>query len=86
MILSNIEAIANLKLAPIEVRHQDLKYPEGHDSVHKKVCPNCNDGLLMMRRNMETLALEKHDNCYNCGRRFIYTDLEEGHIVLTYKE
>ncbi len=78
------EALKNLSLPPLEVKHKELKTPEHSDSMFRKECPNCETGLLMVKRNATTLALEKDDNCTYCGRRFTYTDIKENSITLEY--
>lgn len=74
--------IENIELSPIEVRHQDLK--RYGDSAFKSKCPNCLDGFLGIQRDIISLKLQPQDNCLFCGRRFIYTDIEES-INLEYK-
>jgi hypothetical protein len=77
------ETIKNLSLKPLEVNHKDLEEAQS-DSMFRKKCPNCNIGLLMMRRNPNTFFLQKDDACTYCGRRFIYTDIKENSITLEY--
>lgn len=58
-----------------KIRHQDLA--RSGDSPYKSQCPECFQGLLLVRRNRETLQLESLDNCILCGQMFEYTDIEE---------
>lgn len=67
----------NLEKNPIHINHKDLK--NFGDGAYKSECPVCDDGLLLMRRNMKTLKLDKHDICVSCGQRVIYDDLN--HLV-----
>lgn len=78
------QTIKNLSLEPVEVKHKDLKTPEGSDSIYRKECPNCNVGLLLIRRNTNSLCIETNDNCTYCGRRFKFTDIKEGALTLEY--
>lgn len=70
---------------PIKVRHKSLKR-SSDESMFRSVCPVCEKGRLMMRRNISNgMTLQKDDNCTLCGTRFEYTDIEED-ILLKYKE
>jgi uncharacterized protein (DUF983 family) len=73
----------NLSLPPIEVKHKKLN--RIGNSQFRSVCPCCNEGVLLFKRDYETLNLKKEDNCISCGRRFLYTDIEET-VILTYKK
>lgn len=74
--------VKNSELPPVEVRHQDLERFD--DSEYKSKCPVCENGMLLMERDMVTLKLKSRDICFSCGRRVIYTDLVE-EIYLKYK-
>lgn len=80
--MSVSEIIENIQLPPMEVRHRDLKRRD--DSIFRSECPHCIDGVLFIQRDIISLKLQPHDNCLFCGRRFIYTDIEES-INLEYK-
>lgn len=73
----------NFALEPLKVEHKNLK--RFSDSIFKSECPNCNDGLLLVGRNIDDMTLQINDTCTDCGRRFIYTDIVEGKINLEYK-
>lgn len=79
------QIIKNLNIAPLEVKHKELKRAE-EDSQYKSICPNCERGLLLMQRDNVTFFLKKDDNCILCGRRYVYTDIVENQITLKYKE
>ena len=82
-IMSSEEKKYNLTLSPTEVKHKLLK--RIGNSQFRSVCPCCNEGVLLFKRDYETLNLKKEDNCISCGRRFLYTDIEET-VILTYKK
>jgi len=42
----------------------------------KANCPECKEGMLLMRRD-KNLKLMNSDYCVLCGQQFIYDDLEE---------
>jgi len=46
------------------------------DSPYRSVCPVCEKGVLLMKRNDKTFELEKEDNCILCGQRVLYDDLD----------
>lgn len=66
----------NYKKEPIRVKHSDLK-DFSEDSYYKKCCPSCKNGVLLVKRDQETLKLLEEDFCVSCGRRVIYTDIDE---------
>jgi uncharacterized protein with PIN domain len=60
----------------IEVKLADLpKISE--NSIFRSKCPKCKDGILLVRREPDTLKLSAYDNCISCGQIFFYTDIEE---------
>ena len=68
-----IEGQVNMPV--IEVVHSELtRYG---DSAYKSCCPSCETGILLMRRDSETLVLEEYDTCSFCYRRFRYTDIDQ---------
>ena len=73
----------NIKLEPIQVRHQDLI--RVNDSVFRSKCTSCEEGVLFMQRDMNTFKLQTNDMCSWCGRRFVYTDIKES-ISLEYEK
>jgi DNA-directed RNA polymerase subunit RPC12/RpoP len=64
----------NIQSPIMQIKHADIKRAED-DSQYKSVCPQCNEGVLMMLRNPETFKLRNIDNCFLCGQRFEYTDI-----------
>lgn len=76
------DVLKNIRLEPVNINHAALE--RIGDSVHKSQCPECESGVLLMRRDPDTMKLKKEDNCICCGRRFIYQDLEES-VMLKYK-
>lgn len=61
---------------PIKVRHADLERASDN-SAYRSQCPKCADGILPIRRDLETLQLEALDFCLGCGQAFIYEDIED---------
>jgi hypothetical protein len=66
---------ANLAAAPICVDHASLE-KMSENSCFLVACPKCQQGLLLVRRNLETWQLQRTDMCTLCGQRFVYTDAE----------
>ena len=65
---------AHIHEEPVRIAHADLK---AHgDGQFTKVCPSCDFGLLLGRRDDKTLELLNVDRCLHCGQQFIYTDTE----------
>jgi len=81
--LGPTQIMENYWREPVSVPHKLLKRAS-EDSDFRSICPVCEDGHLMMRRDPSTLKLQKNDNCTQCGTRFIYEDIEED-VVLRYK-
>lgn len=81
--LEKVKFNASLPLLP--VKHQSLERVDG--SIFRSKCPSCTDGKLMMKRiSHKCLYLSKEDMCISCGRRFIYTDIEENKMIPVYKK
>ena len=66
---------SNIHKPILEIRHKDL-VPYGH-SLYKRICPACKEGLLLVRRNQETMELEPIDICLLCGQTVKYTDFKD---------
>lgn len=47
------------------------------DHNFKNVCPCCEDGVLLMGRDLTTGELLPTDCCIGCGQSVIYDDIEE---------
>ena len=43
--------------------------------ISRRLCPVCEEGVLLGRRDDETLEMLKTDNCILCGQSFVYNDL-----------
>jgi hypothetical protein len=65
----------NLSTPPVHVRHSELERTDS--SIYRSFCPVCKGGLLLVRRDPETIELMAEDNCIGCGQAFIYDDIEE---------
>lgn len=74
-------ALENLQKEPLEVKHKELK--RTGESPFRSECPNCEIGMLLVRRDNITFKLQKDDSCTYCGRRFVYTDITES-VALEY--
>lgn len=82
--LSPNDIVQNYHRGIIKVKHAELKRVSS-ESDFKSVCPVCDEGMLLMRRDPSSLHLCKDDNCVLCGTRFEYTDLEDS-VVLSYRK
>ena len=65
----------NIDRPLLKVNHADLE--RAGESRFKSVCPVCEEGTLMVRRNPPNMEISKYDNCVLCGQRFMYKDLGE---------
>ena len=70
---------ANIDKEVLVVSHSKLK--RLGESLYKSECPACENGVLLMRRNLDTLRLEKEDRCISCGQAVVYDDLDYLNIV-----
>lgn len=70
---TSIVKASNLQKPPIRVKHSELK--RAGDSAYRSVCPVCKNGMLLMRRDLQTLELLKEDICILCGQHFIYEEM-----------
>lgn len=64
---------ANTHAPPITVSHASLP-PASEESPHRKQCPVCKTGLLLVYRDDKSFMLRNLDRCIHCGQQFIYTD------------
>jgi len=69
----------NINEPVLIVSHSKLK--RSGDSLYRSECPACLKGVLLMKRNEETLHLEDYDNCILCGQVVFYEDLEDAVLV-----
>jgi hypothetical protein len=58
---------------PLVVEHASLERADG--SAYRSKCPACKDGILLVRRNQETMEILAEDNCIACGQKFVYSDI-----------
>ena len=66
----------NLRAHVMHVNHADLEKADDKPSL-RRVCPVCNIGLLVMRRDPVTYVLSEHDNCLLCGQPVVYDDIAQ---------
>lgn len=66
------EPLANMGKPRLPVEHAALVRIDG--SAYKSVCPACQIGLLVMRRNAQ-FQLEPTDRCTHCGQPVYYLDI-----------
>ena len=66
----------NVKKPVLQVKHSELTRAQD-DSEYKSICPACNEGWLLVHRDMETMKLRSHDNCILCGQHVEYTDIPD---------
>ena len=59
-----------IELCQLELRRESEK------SSYVTVCPACNEGSLLMRRDHDTLKLSEFDRCLLCGQTVRYLDIE----------
>jgi hypothetical protein len=71
--LEALKPIINLDKPVLEIKHADLS--SWDDSLYERKCPVCDDGLLLVRRNFNTLVLEEYDMCVACGQRVRYLNI-----------
>jgi len=65
----------NIKRPVKKIKHQDLE--RYGDSIFKSICPECKEGLLLVRRDSDSSKLLDNDMCVLCGQRFKYIDFPE---------
>lgn len=69
----------NIGKNPIHVKHKELE--RDLNSEYKSICPKCKKGLLLFRRDSNTLMLLPDDVCILCGQHFIYDDVDELNMI-----
>ena len=69
----NIEAGQNLKNPVMSVRHADLERISDQE-VFKSFCPVCDQGVVLVARDMKNGCLSRYEHCTLCGQHFFYTD------------
>lgn len=65
----------NIHEKPRYVTHAKLK-KEGDNSPFRVICPVCDCGVLLVRRDPILFHLTGDDSCTHCGQFFIYDDEE----------
>jgi RNase P subunit RPR2 len=65
--------INNFGKPAIEINHSDLIRID--DSIYRRKCPSCDNGLLLVTRDSVTLVLQEFDICICCGQKFKYMDI-----------
>ncbi len=70
----------NIGKPVIDVSHAELERSD-NNSLYRSVCPACDKGVLLMKRNLQTLQLEEYDNCVLCGQSVHYNDLVDLDLV-----
>lgn len=63
----------NSQAPTLDVRHS-LLVRASAESAYRSVCPACNHGLLLVRRDDRTFELLRHDRCISCGQTVRYVD------------
>ena len=76
--MNNIDKLAasNIYNKPVEVAHTELERTSD-ESMFRSVCPVCEEGTLLVRRDHETFKLIESDNCVLCGQQFVYLDIDD---------
>lgn len=59
-----------------DVKHSNLER-SSPNSPYRSHCPVCEDGVLLVGRDLDTFELKELDICVCCGQHFRYTDIEE---------
>lgn len=59
----------------MKVKHAELK--RYSDSPFRSICPGCNTGLLLVRRDNSTFEIQSFDICSLCGQVVEYEDIED---------
>lgn len=70
----------NIGKPVIDVSHAELKR-SNDSSDYKSMCPICHEGVLLMKRNLQTLQLEEDDRCVLCGQSVHYNDLADLDLI-----
>lgn len=71
----------NLHSEPLRVAHASL-IKLSVESDFKVQCPACEQGVLLVYRDQETMRLVREDRCISCAQRFVYTDESIGSEAL----
>jgi ribosomal protein S27AE len=58
------------------VKHAALRRFSSN-SMFKRECPRCHEGVLLVARDPTTYRLLDRDRCVLCGQRVRYTDMDQ---------
>ncbi len=67
---------ANLCNSPVKIIHSELKRADDN-SIFRSICPVCELGTLLVKRDNITLKITAEDHCLLCGQHVVYTDIDE---------
>ncbi len=67
---------ANLHNTPVKVIHSELKRAD-NNSIFRSICPVCEIGILLVKRDNITFKITAEDHCILCGQQYVYTDIDE---------
>ena len=67
---------SRIKEPVLLVEHAKLTLLDKNNSPFKADCPICDEGVVLVSRNLEERALNRVDHCTNCGQQVMYTDDE----------
>jgi hypothetical protein len=65
---------SNIYSPPITVNHAELERTDS--SEFRSVCPVCEIGTLLVKRDQISLILLPEDQCILCGQHFVYRDID----------
>lgn len=68
---------ANRNSEVLHIEHFQLTPADQESNRFASICPACNYGNLMVRRDRETLKLSAFDICLYCGQQVLYTDISD---------
>ncbi len=62
---------------PITAVYWSRLLPVGADTIYRRECPFCEDGIFLVGRAQGTLILEEFDSCISCLQTIRYIDIEK---------
>lgn len=68
-----LQYLVNMDAEEIRVFHRFALQRSG-ESAYRSHCPKCGVGLLLVRRNQQTMQLLRRDRCTSCAQAFYYMD------------
>ena len=69
-----IRTLRNYHRPMLRVKYSDLR--RYMDGKFASICPTCDEGLLLVRRDEKTFKLMRYDHCTLCAQQVYYTDNE----------